>query len=40
MIYLRRGWIVALAFFVCPEVIARVRRLGVSDSDTEGDHGL
>lgn len=27
-------------FFVCPEVIARARRLGVSDSDTEGDHGL
>lgn len=40
MIYLRRGWIVALAFFVCPEVIAWARRLGVSDSDTEGDHGL
>lgn len=40
MIYPIRGWIVALAFFVCPEVIARARRLGVSDSDTEGDHGV
>ena len=40
MIFPRRGWIVALALFVYPEVIARARRLGVSDSDTEGDHGL